>query len=47
MDQMGSSYLLAHGMGESVEDAWTEVDFPQKGVYYVDVRTYNWTSPWK
>lgn len=47
MDQMGSSYLLAHGMGESVEDAWTEVAFPQKGVYYVYVRTYNWTSPWK
>lgn len=47
MDQMGSSYLLAHGMGEPVEDARTEVVFPQKGVYYVYVRTYNWTSPWK
>lgn len=47
MDLMGSSYLLAHGMGEPVEDAWTEVSFPENGTYYVYVRTYNWTSPWK
>lgn len=47
MDLMGSSYLLAHGMGEPVEDARTEVVFPEKGKYYVYVRTYNWTSPWK
>lgn len=47
MDQMGSPYLLAHGIGNPVEDAWTEVSFPEKGEYYVYVRTYNWTSPWK
>lgn len=47
MDLMGSAYLLAHGMGEPVEDARTEVIFPEKGEYYVYVRTYNWTSPWK
>ena len=47
MDQMGSSYLLAHGMGVPVEDARTEVTFPQTGIYHVYVRTYNWTSPWK
>ena len=47
MDLMGSPYLLAHGMGTPVEDAYTEVAFPQKGEYYVYVRTYNWTSPWK
>lgn len=47
MDLMGSSYLLAHGMGEPVGDARTEVVFPEKGKYYVYVRTYNWTSPWK
>lgn len=47
MDLMGSSYLMAHGMGEPVEDAQTEVTFPEKGTYYVYVRTYNWTSPWK
>ena len=47
MDLMGSPYLIAHGMGVPVEDAWTEVTFPKKGEYYVYVRTYNWTSPWK
>ncbi len=46
MDQMGSPYLLAHGLGKAVDDAWTEVTFPEKGDYYVFVRTYNWTSPW-
>ena len=47
MDQMGSPYLLAHGMGVPVSDAYTNVVFPEKGTYYVFVRTYNWTSPWK
>lgn len=47
MDLMGSPYLLAHGLGVPVEDAYTEVVFPEKGDYYVYVRTYNWTSPWK
>ena len=47
MDLMGSPYLLAHGMGVPVDDASTEVTFPGKGEYYVYVRTYNWTSPWK
>ena len=46
MDLMGSPYLLAHGMGVPVDDASTEVTFPEKGEYYVYVRTYNWTSPW-
>ena len=47
MDLMGSPYLLAHGMGSPVEDAQTTVDFPETGDYYVYVRTYNWTAPWK
>lgn len=46
MDQMGSSYLMAHGMGKPVADAVTEVRFPKSGEYQVYVRTYNWTSPW-
>lgn len=46
MDQMGSPYLMAHGMGIPVEDAVTEVAFPDTGIYRVFVRTYNWTSPW-
>ena len=47
MDQMGSPYLMAHGMGKPVADAYTEVAFPEVGDYYVYVRTYNWTAPWK
>ena len=46
MDLMGSSYLMAHGMGERVADATTEVEFLEKGTYHVYVRTFNWTSPW-
>ncbi|WP_080905566.1 FAD-dependent oxidoreductase [Parabacteroides sp. Marseille-P3160] len=46
MDLMGSSYLLAHGLGKTVNDATTSITFPEKGTYYVFVRTYNWTSPW-
>lgn len=46
MDIMGSSYLMAHGLGVPVEDAVTKISFPAIGKYYVYVRTYNWTSPW-
>ncbi|MDE7407752.1 MAG: FAD-dependent oxidoreductase, partial [Muribaculaceae bacterium] len=46
MDQMGSTYLMAHGMGKPVADAVTMVEIPETGVYTVYVRTYNWTSPW-
>lgn len=47
MDLMGSPYLMAHGLGEPVVSASTEVTFPETGTYYVYVRTFNWTSPWK
>jgi hypothetical protein len=47
MDIMGSSYLMAHGMGKPVPDASTRVIFPETGIYRVYVRTYNWTAPWK
>ncbi len=46
MDLMGSPYLMAHGLGRPVADAMTEITFPERGTYYVYVRTYNWTSPW-
>ncbi|MGV8096850.1 MAG: FAD-dependent oxidoreductase [Mangrovibacterium sp.] len=39
---MGSPYLLAHGMGEPVENAVTEVTFPAKGNYHLWVRTKDW-----
>jgi hypothetical protein len=46
MDQLGSPYLMAHGMGEPVENASTIIRFPAKGDYKVFVRTFNWTAPW-
>lgn len=45
MDQMGSPYLLAHGMGVPVDDAYTDIDL-EAGLWHVWARTYNWTSPW-
>jgi len=47
MDQMGSPFLLAHGLGEPVKDAITKVQFPAAGRYRVWVRTRNWVAPWK
>jgi hypothetical protein len=47
MDQMGSPYLLAHGLGEPVKDATTTVEFAQTGKYHVWVRTRDWVAPWK
>jgi hypothetical protein len=47
MDQMGSPYLLAHGLGVPVEDAETEVEFSKSGEYAVFVRTFDWVGPWK
>jgi len=47
MDVMGSSYLMAHGMGVPVANAETEIEFPETGEYYVFVRTFNWTSVWQ
>lgn len=46
MDLMGSSYLMAHGLGKPVEKAFTQVQIPEAGKYRLYVRTYNWTSPW-
>ena len=47
MDQMGSPYLLAHGLGRPVEDATTTVEFPQNGEYRIWVRTRDWVGQWK
>lgn len=41
-DVMGSSYLLAHGMGRPVKDATTTVNFEKPGKYHVWVRTKDW-----
>jgi hypothetical protein len=47
MDQMGSPYLLAHGLGVPVKDAITKIEFPSAGTYHVWVRTRDWVAPWK
>ena len=46
IDLMGSSFLLAHGMGRPVADATTEIDVPEAGAYNVYAYTRNWTAPW-
>ena len=47
MDQMGSPFLLAHGLGKAVADARTEVALPAAGRYRVWVRTRDWVAHWK
>ncbi|MBN1342382.1 MAG: FAD-dependent oxidoreductase [Phycisphaerae bacterium] len=47
MDQIGSSYVLAHGLGVPVKDAQTTVTLPTAGKYRVWVRTRDWVAPWK
>lgn len=46
MDQMGSPFLMAHGLGKPVADASAIVDFKQEGTYMVYVRTRNWVGFW-
>lgn len=43
--QMGSPYLLAHGLGRPVADATTVVAIPEAGDYEVWVRTRDWAPP--
>ena len=47
MDQMGSPFVLAHGLGTPVADATTEVRFLKQGTYRVWVRTRDWVAQWK
>ena len=46
MMQMGSPYLMAHGMGRVVEDASTEITLDESGSYRMWVRTRDWTRRW-
>ena len=46
MDVMKSAYLMAHGLGEPVADATTEVEVPSNGKYSIWVRTRDWVAPW-
>src|SRR6188768_477087 len=47
IQQMGSPYLLAHGLGHPVADATTTVTFPETGTYHVFARTKDWVARWK
>jgi hypothetical protein len=47
MDQMGSPYLLAHGLGVPVADAVTRIEVPAAGRYRVMVRTRDWVATWQ
>jgi hypothetical protein len=44
LDQMGSPFLLAHGLGVPVRDAVTTVTLPRPGLYRIWARTRNWTA---
>lgn len=46
MVQMGSPYLLAHGIGIPVEDAVTSFECPEPGEWHLWVRTRDWTADW-
>lgn len=46
MDTMGSSYLMAHGLGTPVADAMTVFHIYREGNYHIHVRTKNWTAYW-
>ena len=46
MDQMGSPFLLAHGIGKPVQDASTGNDSKKRNLAYMRM-LWNWCSPWK
>lgn len=46
MESIHSAYLMAHGIGEPVEDAVTDFKVQQSGEYYVWALTRDWTAVW-
>lgn len=47
MDQMGSPYIIAHGIGKPVVDASTTVKCSESGKYRLWVRTFDWVGRWR
>ena len=47
INQMGSPYLLAHGLGKPVADASTKIKIPMDGTYTVWGRTFDWVARWQ
>jgi len=44
--EMGSPYMLAHGLGRPVADATKRVTLPEAGQWHVFVRTKDWVARW-
>ncbi len=42
IQQMGSTYMMAHGMGNPVDNASTNIKIENKGIYHIWARTKNW-----
>jgi len=42
IEQMGSTYMMAHGMGNPVDNASTNIAIEKKGTYHIWARTKNW-----
>ena len=47
IEEMGSPYLLAHGLGKPVSDAATTFQVESAGLYQVWVRTKDWVARWE
>lgn len=47
IQQMGSPYLLAHGLGRPVQDALTTIEVAEAGRYHIWVRTFDWVARWQ
>ncbi len=46
METLHSAYLMAHGMGIPVSDAFTDFEVDKSGEYYAWAFTRDWTSVW-
>ena len=42
VEQIGSPYLLAHGLGNPVNNAKTQIKLPHPDYYHIWVRTFDW-----
>ncbi len=47
MEEIGSAYIMAHGMGTPVADAERSFKVKEDGTYHVWARTRDWTAVWK
>lgn len=47
MAQVGSAYIMAHGLGVPVPDAETTCLIPEEGQWTAWVRTRDWTAVWQ